>query len=348
MNVALVHTRLMYRGGLESRLFLYMKWLLENGHQVTVIVYRVQNGLEITESVRVIKIQLFYIPKVFRQTVFDRKLVKVFQQNNFDFVLSLGRTSHHDAVLLPGNHLGYMNAIGQEKLRLTDKLQITLDRKAYFAPGVVMACSKMMRYEVVRFYNANPDKIKVLYPPLDTDKFNISIKSKQSIFRKKFGISESKKSFLLVSSAHGRKGLPMLLEIFKKLDSDKYELIVAGEGKTSSLDNVLNVGFIKETHELYSAVDFTILPANYEPYGQVVAESIACGTPVIISDKVGAKEIVGPQEGIVVSSFDPAKWVDILKDITPGQFKINPDFALANKLSIDDHMARIFTLNALM
>jgi glycosyltransferase involved in cell wall biosynthesis len=43
---------------------------------------------------------------------------------------------------------------------------------------------------------------------------------------------------------------------------------------------------------IYSAADFTVVPSLYETFGQVVAESLSCGTPAIAFKNSGPTEII--------------------------------------------------------
>lgn len=80
--------------------------------------------------------------------------------------------------------------------------------------------------------------------------------------------------------------------------------------KTSELGLEAHVRFVgrKDGDELYaimSAADALVLPSTFEPYGAVVAEAMQWGTPVILSDRVGAKELVNGSNGCVFDHLDP-------------------------------------------
>ncbi len=53
------------------------------------------------------------------------------------------------------------------------------------------------------------------------------------------------------------------------------------------------------------AADCLVLPSRSDSFGLVVAEALACGVPVIVSDQVGAKDLVTPgQTGYIVPAAD--------------------------------------------
>lgn len=344
MRIALVHTRLMRRGGLERRLFTYMEEFRKAGHQVTIIVHRRDRNIQLPPDVRLIYWNLNLIPKHFRIIVFDHLLGKLVKKEKFDFVFSLARTSHQDAVLVPGNHLGFLKSKGREPQSISDKVQVMMDRRAYHSPGKLLACSKMMKEEVMELYHVPAEKIEILYPPIDHTKFHSGLRQNRWQLRRKYQFDDQKKTFLFVSSSHYRKGLPLLLEVFSELRDAPMELVIAGVGKVStSLPNVKNLGFIRETQELYAAADFLVLPAIYEPFGQVVGEAIMSGTPVIISHMVGAKEIVSNKEGIILPHFQPRQWREALLEACERQFDISPDFAAEHQLRLQDHINHILT-----
>jgi glycosyltransferase involved in cell wall biosynthesis len=92
------------------------------------------------------------------------------------------------------------------------------------------------------------------------------------------------------------------------------------------------------TAALYAAVDCVLHPSVYEPFGQVIAESIVCGTYAIVSDHVGAKEIINDKVGQVLPVSDIQAWYDAIIHFK----KVNLDPAeinrLADLLSLERHM----------
>lgn len=103
---------------------------------------------------------------------------------------------------------------------------------------------------------------------------------------------------LFLSRIHVKKGINFLIEAFAALKelSTGYELLVAGEGEQEYVaeleqlamrlgvnDRVHFVGGVygDEKWRLFREADVFVLPTYSENFGIVVAEALACGTPVI-------------------------------------------------------------------
>jgi glycosyltransferase involved in cell wall biosynthesis len=69
-----------------------------------------------------------------------------------------------------------------------------------------------------------------------------------------------------------------------------------------------------------------------------VAEALQCRTPVIISDQVGASELVNEQEGIILSPNKPAEWLEAVNNFKKADFAISATFANDKKITLDYHM----------
>ena len=61
-----------------------------------------------------------------------------------------------------------------------------------------------------------------------------------------------------------------------------------------------------EVYKRMSASDLLVLPSVFEPYGAVVGEALQWGTPVLVSEQVGAKALVDGTNGVVFDSGDAA------------------------------------------
>lgn len=345
MKIALLHYWVSLRGGLETRLFNYVRELTSRGHQVTIFCAKADK-IPLPDGVKIVKVPGRFMIKTFRLRYwyFANRLAKQIEGHDFDFRLSLGRTFAQDGVLAAGNHLGYLRALGQSRRKISDRVQISLDDVSFQKSKIIYAASEMMRHELVELYNVPKEKIHLLYPPLDTNKFHLGHRERRKELREKFSIAPDKKAFVFVSTGHKRKGLPLLYRIFNRLRDKPVELIVAGSSKSVSDPNIPNVrfiGFCENTEELYAAADYTIHPATYEPFGQIISESVACGTPVLLSHEVGAKELITDQEGIVMNTFEPEPWIEMIKGLSQKTFQPREDFATIHNLSIEAHIDRM-------
>lgn len=335
MKVALIHIRYIYKGGLETRLFNYIDYFLKRGDEVHLFTSKISPDIEIPQKLIIHFVDLKIIPKPIRNFIFDKKLKKALNRNDFDFILSLERTSRQYHVIAPSTHKGYLVAKGNFIYDFIDMLQIYLDKKSFSSAKIVYACSEMIKAEIQDYYKIEEKQIKVLYPPINVAKFN-KLLSKESA-KKTFNLKNDKRYFLLVSTSHKRKGLDLLQKVFKKLPQN-YVLLVAGTPFDSDVENIVSLGFIKNVEVLYRAVDYLLHPAVYEPFGQIITEAFATRIPVIVSNKVGAKEFVNSTNGVVVETYNVDEWVKAIIELENQSFSFEGIEQVLENLSLEKHM----------
>lgn len=345
MKIALIHYRITLRGGLETRLVNYTNYLVEQGHEVRIICAKNKGEVTFPQSVKIVRLPLGITPKALRMLAFNYRIKRYLAKNHFDFSLSLGRTYYQDAVLAPSNHQGYLDAMNMSGNRLTDWVQNYLDRKTCEKSKIIFAASSMIKEEMIKYYGAKRETLHVLFPPLNTDNFTIPTVAERRFLRNKYDLDFGTKVFAFVSASHHRKGLDILLKVFELLKNENVMLLIAGypEVKTD-LANVRFLGFLKSPELIYHLADFTLHPARYEPFGQIISESLACGTPTIVSDRVGAKEIITPDVGQVLDSLDPKLWAETLKNIDRKAFNIPTDFVYKKGLSLEQHVQQMLEI----
>jgi glycosyltransferase involved in cell wall biosynthesis len=107
--------------------------------------------------------------------------------------------------------------------------------------------------------------------------------------------------------------------------------------------NVRHIGYIQNLAPIYSAVDYTILPSHYEPFGLVIPESLQCGTPVITTRDVGAAELLSKQDSIVLDNNQPETIATAIRQLGKA-LPVASNFAGRHRLTISQHVADIKAL----
>lgn len=139
-----------------------------------------------------------------------------------------------------------------------------------------------------------------------------------SAFPKAFGL-DGKKYLLFLSRIHPKKGCDLLVSAFAALakDNPELDLVVAGPDQTGLTKKLAEIaaktGVSNRVHftgPLYGelkwsalrSADAFALPSHQENFGIAVAEALACGTPVLISDKVNIwREIDAANAGLIAA-----------------------------------------------
>ncbi|ANE53878.1 glycosyltransferase [Methylomonas sp. DH-1] len=144
-------------------------------------------------------------------------------------------------------------------------------------------------------------------------------KEQKQKFFEKFPSLRNGRFLLYLSRIHPKKGVDLLIEAFaKNLNQlDDLQLVIAGpdqvgwQNQLQDLANRLGIanritwtGMLKgdlKWGAYYSAEAF-ILPSHQENFGIVVAESLSCSLPVLISDKVNIwHEIANADAGLIAA-----------------------------------------------
>lgn len=140
-------------------------------------------------------------------------------------------------------------------------------------------------------------------------------------FRAKHNISASAPLVLFLARINKIKGVDFLVSAFAELAKVRPDSILALAGPDDGYltdvqvqvrllgleDKVRYVGYVdgQAKLEAYQAADVYVLPSNYEILGITLLEALACGTPVITTDRCGlADDLTTHQLGSVVTYGD--------------------------------------------
>ena len=182
-------------------------------------------------------------------------------------------------------------------------------KKKWFAgvPNMTIVTPSQWLADLVKESYLKDYPVKVIHNGIDLEIF----KPTPSNFRQKYGIDDGKHLVLGVAFGWGkRKGLDVFVELARRLDSDKYRIVLVGTDDNVDKKLPSNIIAIHRTQnqtelaEIYTAADLFVQTTREENYPTVNMESIACGTPVLTFGTGGSPEIIDETCGSVVGCDD--------------------------------------------
>lgn len=180
--------------------------------------------------------------------------------------------------------------------------QILLQRQVNISDAIICV-SHSTKNDIIDRFGTSGEKIYVTH--LGTD---LSPPSKKDIrsTTKKYDILDSQFNILYVGNYDQRKNVDKIVRACRSIHQDfpELRLILAGSNPPKSTlnsiagefhDKISYLGYVPDSElgSLYAAADVFTYPSEYEGFGLPIIEAMACGTPVITSNKSSLPEVGG-------------------------------------------------------
>lgn len=278
------------------------------------------------------------MPRLLRNRVFASRIAQLELTHRYPLVITLARTRGHHVAVNGGTHPGFMAAMGRRD-SWHDRSETRLEHAMLADAGSIVAHSAMLGTEVRRYYPDVAARVQVLYPPVDSARFQVRDAATRAVLRQQLDLAPEQIAFVFPSMDHARKGLDPLLAAFARLGVPRARLFVAGRSPKQGLpQGVTALGYVRDMPALFAAADWTVLPSRYEPFGLVVAESLACGTPAIVGRGMGVAELMGEDDGIRLDGLDEAHLLTALKRACAERPRVAAGFVERHGLTLTAHI----------
>ena len=179
----------------------------------------------------------------------------------------------------------------------------------------LLTISESSKRDLVRLYRANPEIISVAYPAVEPRFKPASLADVERV-RSRYGLADT--YVLHLGTIKPRKNLPRLIRAFCEARLPEEAQLVLGGMTTFGGDAVeqaigesgigkrlLRLGYVPDDDlpPLFGGAACVAIVSLYEGFGMPTLEALACGAPVVASNRGSLPEIVG-DAGILVDPLD--------------------------------------------
>lgn len=198
----------------------------------------------------------------------------------------------------------------------TPNQRVTVETQVMNASDCLIAATHAERVQMLMLYKADRRRIEILPPGVDLSRFKPMAMSEAKAH---LGIKPHQRLFVWAGRVEPLKGVDLIcraLSILRKATPDMVNNVVVhvvgGDPTDNTPDNqelqrlqelcgelqlaeAIHFVGAKSQDELlyyYNAAEALIMPSDYESFGMVALEAMACGTPVIASEVGGLAFLV--------------------------------------------------------
>ncbi|PIR44957.1 MAG: hypothetical protein COV10_01995 [Candidatus Vogelbacteria bacterium CG10_big_fil_rev_8_21_14_0_10_51_16] len=187
-----------------------------------------------------------------------------------------------------------------------------VDRCLQFLSNKIIAVSDAVKESLVR-HAICESKIEVLCNGIDTKPFSVTCDRLK--IRREYGVPENVFLYLFIGRLIHQKAVDILIEAFKRIETDACLLIV-GQGKDRDMleelvkklglqKRVIFAGIRNDVPQLLMSSDCFVLPSRHEGLPMVLIEALAAGAATIVSDFASAGEVVTHEKnGLILPRED--------------------------------------------
>lgn len=155
--------------------------------------------------------------------------------------------------------------------------------------------------------------------------FPVTEAPEQPLDRAALGVPPGATVLLTLSRLHPKKGLDTLVQAMKDLpdcvlwlagDGPMRETLQSHAAQRGVAARVKFLGWRTDRGALLRAADICVLPSRYEPFGTVMLEAWACGTPLVAAAAAGPAAFVqNGENGLLVPVNDPKALAQAIRSL---------------------------------
>lgn len=272
-------------------------------------------------AVRFEKIPVVSFPKWMTTVSFAWFVQNQIRRGNFDLVHSHERIFAADIFTLHGvPHRYWVDQVRRKSMSLYDRATAWVERKLVLEGGCrkFVAVSSLTRDIFLREYPIDPEKVSIIHPGVELSGYRRKNKNEaRHAVRSSLGIGENDPVIVFASMNFEIKGLDDIIASLGNLQKQagSLKLVVAGKGNARKYqkmageagvaENIVFTGVLdrEKLTDLYLAGDLYVMLSQFDTFGMVVLEAMAAGLPVMVSSRVGAKDVVVQGEnGFVIEN----------------------------------------------
>lgn len=182
----------------------------------------------------------------------------------------------------------------------------------------IIADSNWTKDDVIQHLEVPPERVTTVH--LAANQVYRPITDRQEVRRAAMRHGLPSDFIIFVGTLEPRKNVPVLLRALRHLHDQGYQVHLAIVGRKgwlyedifstlTELKLAEHVHFVENASNedlarLYNAARCLALPSYYEGFGLPPLEAMACGTPVVVSDRASLPEVVG-DAGLLVDPDNP-------------------------------------------
>jgi glycosyltransferase involved in cell wall biosynthesis len=218
---------------------------------------------------------------------------------------------HPGRTIVTIHDLGYLVEPDSHTRSSRLQLKLTTQWNAREATRIV-AISEATRRDLVTYLNVDPGRITVVPHGVDPQ-FRPVAQNEIERYRRAARLPE--RFILYLGTIQPRKNLSRLIEAFEIIAGEDPEISLILAGRTGWLsepireqarasrcgDRIRFLGYVPDEQLplLYGTASAVALPSLYEGFGLPVLEAMACGTPVVMSNRGALPELAGADAEII-------------------------------------------------
>lgn len=183
--------------------------------------------------------------------------------------------------------------------------------------------------------------VKIIYNGINTEMFKPDYKRKDN----------EKIKVLFSGNLTKRKGANFLVDIAKRLHKNITIFYTSGLRSRDSLPRLKNLRPIgrftyAQMPDLYRSMDILLMPTVREGFGLAMAEAMACGLPVVVSNCSSIPEIaVDEKSGFLVDNFNIQSFSDSINTLAES-YVLRKEIAKYNRMIITSKFNHIKMINS--